>query len=135
MQPLCRRRCDFDATKTLFVYVSHQWARPEEEPEVHHIAYMATVEAVSIDAGGSVYEGELLEGVKFSGPRVGTGKASWISPLGVISREGQGKMCFAPGEVDGGGVHEGAWADGQPMGVGRRVFADGTVHEVISTSR
>ena len=47
MQPLCRRRCDFDAARTLFVYVSHQWARPEEEPEVHQIAYMATVEAVS----------------------------------------------------------------------------------------
>ena len=30
---LCRRRCDFDAASTLFVYVSHQWARPEE-PEV-----------------------------------------------------------------------------------------------------
>ena len=88
-----------------------------------------------VDAGGSVYEGELLEGVMFSGPRVGTGKASWISPLGVISREGQGKMCFAPGEGDGGGVHEGAWADGQPMGVGRRVFADGTVHEVSISNR
>lgn len=33
---LCRRRCDFDAARTLFVYVSHQWARPEEEPEVNH---------------------------------------------------------------------------------------------------
>ena len=31
---LCRRRSDFDVASTLFVYVSHQWARPEEDPEV-----------------------------------------------------------------------------------------------------
>ena len=87
-----------------------------------------------VDAGGSVYEGGLLEGVMFSGPRLGSGKASWISPLGVIASEGQGKMCFAPGEGGGGGVHEGGWGGGQPLGVGRRVFADGTVFEVSSTS-
>ena len=31
---LCRRRSEFDAASTLFVYVSHQWARPEEDPEI-----------------------------------------------------------------------------------------------------
>ena len=46
-----------------------------------------------VDAGGSVYEGELLEGVMFSGPRVGTGKASWISPLKPHVRTPCGVSC------------------------------------------